>query len=374
MAVIKYYASLTILWIIFFLAVLPTCLFCTKTDQDQECAADCSICFKRPELIYEREFTSGIHFIHRTDSVLIVGLADHIMGLQVDNFQELWMIPFLNIRILSPCLSEGILYVSGRDSSSNQNIILSIDTRTGEILDQWIIHSQFSAPLVCDSLMIVGLRQGGIEATLSSDSTLWNTGIENWWPRVLSESDGVIVASWRRSGNSWTTGSTPRSEAICGLDADTGEELWFRELTTFKVDHLMLNSGMVFIPLKDSLIAINIHTGRTAWNMDIKSVEQIDSIGETILAMGGNEILLIDAVTGEHLHSGYLRGWSNAISVLTEEKLYLRNGGQIICLSYPELQPMWAISIGGYGSILVADERLYCSCSTRFYVLESDDQ
>ncbi len=364
---------MTILRTITFLVVLLICLFCAETDLDQECSVECSLFFTRPELIYENEFTSGIHFIRRSDSVLVIGLADHILGLQVDNFQRLWMIPFSNTRIWSPCLSEGILYVSGRDSS-NQNTILSIDTRIGEILDQWMTLSQFSAPLVSEGLLFFGTRHGGVEATYSSDSTIWKTSIEGWWPYVLSESEGMIVSSWGKSGSSWTSGTTQKSEAICGLDTDTGEEIWFRELTIFEIDHLLLNSGMAFIPLYDSLIAIDIHTGETVWNRNIKSVEQLDSIGETILAIGGNEIFQIDALTGELHCSYFLRGWSNVISILTEEKLYLRNGGQIMCLNFPELKPLWAISIGSYGSILVSDDRLYCSSSTRFYVLKSNGQ
>lgn len=368
----KLRAILIILRIIVLVTVLQTCLFCTETDL--ECSAEYGVFLKRPELIYENEFASGIHFIRSTDSVLVVGLADHIMGLQVDDFQELWMIPFSNTRIWSPCLSECVLYVSGRDSSSNQNIILSVDTHTGEILDRWITPSQISAPLIKDDLLIVGLRCGSIEAAFKPDSTIWKTSIEEWYPCVLAESEGVVVSYWKRNRNSRTSGTTQKSEALCGLDADTGEELWFRELTTFEVDHLLLNSGMVFVPIEDSLIAIDIHTGETVWNRNIKSIEQLDSISETILVMGGNEILQLNAVTGELLRSSFLRGWSNAISLLTEKNLYLRNGGQIMCLSYPELQPMWAISIGGYGSMLVADERLYCSRGVRLYVLESGDQ
>ncbi len=357
--------------LVLLLSLFTTSLFCTGTNSEQGNNNSTLSYNERPVLIHEQEFASRVHYIRDSDSILIIGLADNIIGLQADSFQQLWEIPFSNIWIWQPCSGADILHASGKNQDANdENTIISVDMNTGETISQWDVPDQFTAPILLDSVLIYGQRLEGIRAILNSNYTLWQIEIDGWWPRVLSTSEEVVIAACRRSGNSWTSGTTPTCEAVFGLNKYTGEQLWFRELTDFKVNRLLINSGNVFVPFADSLIAIDINSGETVWNIDTKSIQRLAHQQDTLLAIGEDEILQLDARTGEIHRSDYLRGWSNAIPVICEEKLFLRNAGRIMCLSFPDILPMWAISLGGHGATYISADRLYCSSGNRFYVFE----
>lgn len=361
--------------LVLLLSLFTTSLFCTGTNSEQGNNSSTLLYNERPVLIHEQEFASRVHYIRVSDSILIIGLADSIVGLQADSFQKLWIIPFSNIWIWQPCIGTDILHASGKNQEANdENTIISVDINTGETIAQWDVPDQFTAPILLDSILMYGQRLEGIRTILNSSHTLWQIEIEGWWPRVLSASEEVVIAACRKSGNSWINGTTPTCEAIFGLSMATGEQLWFRELTDFKVNRLLINSGNVFVPFADSLIAIDINSGEIVWNIDVNLIQRLAHQHDTLLTIGEDEILQLDARTGEIYRSDYLRGWSNAMPVFSEETLFLRNAGRIMCLSYPDIIPMWAISLDCHGTFLVRENRLYCSSRNGFYVFEFQNQ
>lgn len=231
------------------------------------------------------------------------------------------------------------------DTNALNGGIYAISAATGEIL--WFCNTGYSIRnnIAQDSEAVYWTdARGNIGATAKADgSLLWFNPVDtahlNPTTAAVTVADGIVIGGYGR--------------ILRGIDAASGSTIWtndkWEERTPSK-DKLTCSNGMVYVISQvNGLYAHDIRTGEIKWHHKLLFMAgSVCADGDTVYVKGENDLLKLNALTGEVIAKKYIGGLKSAsVPVVYGDMLIFGTAFKgIMAVNRNDLSTIWQYNVG----------------------------
>jgi outer membrane protein assembly factor BamB len=261
--------------------------------------------------------------------VVFAGAGTSVLALRASDGALLWSADTGRLDSPSLILSNGVVYSTGANKSGSA--LFALSASDGKLLWQRTAtaadNGPFSLPTVVGGVVYVyngplpvggGIRYASIYALRSSDgAVLWRQPWQRHLVTIFSApvvANGVIYTS--------TDAGTEIPAAAYALRASDGAVLWRGQVDENALDSPVVLDGLVFIPTRDPLDALDASTGQLRWRLEARGPRVEAGADHGLYVSDGDGIAALDAVSGA-VRWRYPFAWLAAERAVANGMLYL---------------------------------------------------